>query len=151
MTPSPIALTPEEHATYKQAKEYWRLEILSDVSGPIVRELLAIIRRLDARVGELEGNNLRLQQSLTLHKGPHVTMTVSYANELEHAQAQRDALARAVELLQQYVTWTREQNEGPTGLAWTHGWRCSDEAIAEGKRRREEIDAALALARLSGE
>lgn len=43
--------------------------------------------------------------------------------------------------LEEYIHFLEEENNGPTALAWAHGWRCSEEVLARGKRLQEDIVA----------
>lgn len=60
-------------------------------------------------------------------------------------QTEKKNLQNLVRLLEEYIAFLAEANEGPLQMAWVHGWRCSDADFERGKEFRQEIVEAATL------
>lgn len=51
--------------------------------------------------------------------------------------ANRDTL---IIMLTSYIEFLNEANHRPISIAYTHGWRCTEEDVLKGEKLREEIE-----------
>jgi hypothetical protein len=98
-------------------------------------------------IAELEARNQRLQATLALHAGPHVTMTVQRANELEEAERELETLRALLPGQHRHsFTWTTSNTYKGSpppdvacvcGLTWLAVQTANDAAPASEPKARD--------------